>query len=585
MSLMNKNNLKSESKNILICAAWPYANGDLHLGHVAGAYLPADIFARYHRLSGNKVLMVSGSDSHGTPITLKAKEEKCTPLEVVKRYHHRFLEGWKSLGISFDLFTHTHTENHCEITKQVFKKLKSQDDLKVATQQQFFDTTEQMFLPDRYVRGTCPFCKNERARGDQCEACGKTFDSTALINPISTLSNTTPEIRDTDHYFFHLEHYQEQVAQYVSEQKHWRSHVQNFTSSMIEDGLKPRPITRDIDWGVEVPETGWEKKVIYVWFDAVIGYYSASVEWAKTFSAADSWKDWWKNKEAKTYYFIGKDNIPFHTVIWPVELMAYDPELNLPYDVPANQFLNIEGEKFSTSRGLAVWLLEMLERFDADALRFYLTTIMPETKDANFSLDEMYTRNNGELVAAWGNLVNRVLGFAYSRYDQRVPIPQELDQRDLGLLAEIEKGIEVVGEYYNKVCLRDGLKEALRLTREVNRYLDEKAPWTAYKESKEKAGTSIYVAMKAIDSLKIIFAPILPNSSQKIHEIFGYTEPLFGEQEILEQKETSDSYEILNYKKNKSETEFVNRWKPSDLQPGTLFAKPEPLFKVLEQDK
>lgn len=571
------------AKKILICSAWPYANGDLHLGHIAGAYLPADISARYHRLRGSEVLYVSGSDAHGTPITLKAKEEGCAPLEIVHRYHNRFLEGWKRLGITFDLFTHTHTKNHLAITKDIFTTLKNQGDLKVATQQQFFDTEMQMFLPDRYVHGTCPVCGYKRARGDQCEDCGKTFDSTSLLNPVSSLSESTPVVRDTDHYFFHLEHYSDALKKYVAEQKHWRVAVKNFTQSMIEDGLKPRPITRDIDWGVPVPVEGWESKVIYVWFDAVIGYLSASVEWAKTFGEKESdWESWWKSTDSKSYYFIGKDNIPFHSLIWPIELMAYDESLNLPYDVPANQFLNIAGEKFSTSRGLAVWLLDVLDNFSADSVRYYLTAIMPETKDANFSWEEFQNRNNGELVAAWGNLVNRVLGFAYSRYDGLVPTPNELDERDLELLSEIEKGFSTVAAHYEAVHLRDALKESMRLAREVNKYLDEKAPWVAYKTDTAVAGTAIYVAMRAIDSIKLLLAPILPDSSQKVHEMFGYSSPLFGEQEIVEKDEGEGPYSVLTYRPLEREKAGEDYWKPSELSPQTAFAKPSPLYTVLE---
>ena len=568
------------SETIGVFVAWPYANGDLHLGHVAGAYLPADIFARYHRLRGNKVLMVSGSDAHGTPITLKAKEEGLTPLEVVKRYHHRFLLGWQGLGISFDLFTHTHTQNHIDITQTIFKKLLSQGDLTVKAEDQYYDESADLFLPDRYVRGTCPHCASPRARGDQCEACGATFEGPMLIDPVSTISNTTPIIRETSHYFFEMERYAERLMAHLDRSPHWRPAVQNFTRVMIQNGLRPRPITRDIDWGVPVPAEGWESKVIYVWFDAVIGYLSASVEWGN--AAGEAWEQWWKDSHAKSFYFIGKDNIPFHSVIWPIELMAYDSTLNLPYDVPANQFLNIEGEKLSTSRGLAIWLLETLERFDPDALRYYVASILPETKDANFSWDEFIMRNNGELVAAWGNLVNRVLGFAYSRYDGKVPQPNALDARDEGLLAEIAKGFPEIAKAYEEVRLRDALKEAMRLTREVNRYLDDKAPWTAFKVDKEQAGTSIFVAMRAIDSLKTLFAPVLPFSAEKVHQIFGGTEPLFGDLEIEQRQDGADAHEVLSYKPGAAERAGRDRWAPSELAPGTPFEKPVPLYKVLE---
>ena len=569
-------------KEIGVFVAWPYANGDLHVGHIAGAYLPADLFARYHRLRGDKVLMVSGSDAHGTPITLKAKEEGITPLAVVERYHQRFLESWKALGISFDLFTHTHTQNHIAVTQDFFRTLNQKGDLSVYTQPQFYDESAQMFLPDRYVGGTCPRCKYERARGDQCEHCGETFGATELINPVSLISKSVPAIKDTDHYYFEIGHYSEALLKYVNAQPHWRSHVQNFTRSMLEEGLKARPITRDIDWGVQVPQSGWENKVIYVWFDAVIGYFSASLEWSKKSPHPEAWQRWWKNPEARGYYFIGKDNIPFHSVIWPIELMAYDSSLNLPYDVPANQFLNIGGEKLSTSRGLAVWLLDMLQNYDPDAVRYYLTSILPESKDSNFYWDEFITRNNGELVAAWGNLVNRVFGFAYSRYNASVPQPQDLDARDNELLLAIENGFAVVGKAYEEVRLRDALKEAMALAREVNRYLDEKAPWTVFKQDPQKAGTSTFVAMKAIDSLKVLLSPVLPHSCEQIHQMLGYTEPLFGTLVIENCGEKGDEHQVLVYQPTAAEAEGRDRFVPSTLEPGRGFSKPSPLFKVLE---
>ena len=569
-------------RNIAVFVAWPYANGDLHLGHVAGAYLPADIFARYHRLRGNNVLMASGSDSHGTPITLKAREEKSTPLEVVTRYHRRFLESWNRLGISFDLFTLTHTENHLALTQEIFRKLHGQGDLSIKAEQQYYDESAAMFLPDRYVRGTCPKCANKRARGDQCEACGTTFEGPMLVDPISILTETTPVVKETSHFYFEMAKYEEAMLKYVNDAPHWRLAVQNFTRSMLEDGLRPRPITRDIDWGVPVPVEGWEQKVIYVWFDAVIGYYSASHEFAQRSGDPAMWQTWWKDKEAKTYYFIGKDNVPFHTVIWPIELMAYDQTLNLPYDVPANQFLNIDGEKFSTSRGLAVWLHEVLDRFDADALRYYVASILPETKDANFSWDEFVTKNNGELVAAWGNLVNRVLGFAFSRLEGKIPEPGKYEAIDTALIDEVQKGFATVAAHYEAVQLRDALKEAMRITREVNKYLDVTAPWTAIKTDAERAKTAIAVAIYAIDSLKIMLAPVLPHTCEKLHAMLGYTEPLFGSTVIEKQEEQHSSHEVLGYAKCADEKTGKDRWAPSTLKAGTAFEKPLPLFKILE---
>ena len=577
------------AQKIGVFVAWPYANGDLHLGHIAGAYLPADIFARFHRLVGNDVMMVSGSDAHGTPITLKSKQEQVEPIEIVTRYHERFLDGWQKLGISFDLFTHTHTQNHIALSQEIFSKLQANGDLKVATQEQFFDVQEKLFLPDRYVRGTCPFCGYDRARGDQCENCGKTFETKELVNPISSLSDSTPVLKDTDHFFFLMNNYQEKLMNFIQTKDFWRPQVQNMTKSMVADGLRERAITRDISWGVPVPVEGWESKVLYVWFDAVIGYLSASKEWSIHEEDDDKWKQWWYEDSAKSYYFIGKDNIPFHSIIWPVELMAYDEKLNLPYDVPANQFLNIDGEKFSTSRGLAVWLLGVLETFDVDAVRYYLASIMPESKDANFSWEEMITRNNGELVAAWGNLVNRVFGFAYKRYDAKIPEPQELGELDKNLLESIKNGFDVVASHYEKVELRDALKVTLALTREVNKYLDEKAPWTVFKTDPVAAGTSIYVAMKVIDSLKVMFAPVLPNTCEQLHRAFGYSEPLFGtlvRDASLETKEGKESNpsQVLRYQKNSSESANLSRWKMSELKAGQSFEKPGPLFKLLEQE-
>ena len=564
------------SKKIGVFVAWPYANGDLHLGHVAGAYLPADIFARYNRLKGNDVMMVSGSDAHGTPITLKAKQENKEPYDVVKHYHQRFIQGWQKLGITFDLFTHTHTKNHIAQSQEIFNKLNDKGDFVIKAEEQFFDEEAKMFLPDRYVKGNCPNCDSDKARGDQCETCGKTYETKTLKNPVSTITGNKPILKETSHFYFKLENYREEILEYVKQSKHFRAHVKNFSQVMLGEEINPRPITRDIDWGIPVPVEGWEEKVMYVWFDAVIGYLSASKEYSKL--TGKDWQDWWKGDDAKSYYFIGKDNIPFHTVIWPIELLAYDRNLNLPYDVPANQFLNIEGEKFSTSRGFAVWLLDILETVDSDALRFYLCSIFPETKDSNFSKEELIARNNGELVAAWGNLVNRVLNFAHGRFDGKVPQPKVLDSVDNDLITKLETGVEEICKLYEAVKLRDALKETLTLTREINKYLDTKAPWTQFKTDPEASGTSVFVAIKAIDTLKNLYAPILPESSQKIHEILGYADQLFGKQ--VEKPGEDESYTVLSYEQEN----LVNRFKLSDIQPGTVFEKPTPLFKFLEGD-
>ena len=566
------------NEKIAVYVAWPYANGDLHLGHIAGAYLPADIFARFHRLAGDDVMMVSGSDSHGTPITLKAKQQKISPKELVENYHQRFIEDFQALGISFDLFTNTLTKNHYKIVTDFFKKFEENGDFTIESQPQFYDTVENVFLPDRYVGGKCPLCSYEKARGDECEQCGKTYEVTAIKDPISSLSGTTPVLKDTEHFFLHLENYQDQLREYVDKSTHWKSHVKNFTSSWVEEGLRPRAVTRDIDWGIPVPKAGWEDKVIYVWFDAVIGYLSASKEYSALVKNEDLWKDWWCDKTSKSFYFIGKDNIPFHTVIWPIELMAYDKSYNLPYDVPANHFLNIEGEKFSTSRGHAVWVRELLEKLSPDALRFYVSSILPETKDSNFSWEELKTRNNGELVAAWGNLVNRVLGFCQSKFEGVIPTPGKLSELDEAILARREAVFKSVAASYSTCMFREALKDSLALAREVNKYLDERAPWTLFKTNPEDAGTVIYVALTMIRSINILMAPIIPNSAEKIEGLLGDSRKLFAAPKMEKVGENEDEHLVL----------FADRVKNSDLfepcgvQSGSKLEKIEPLFKLLE---
>ena len=506
------------SDTIAIFVAWPYANGDSHLGHIAGAYLPADIFARYHRLRGNRVLMVSGSDTHGTPITVRAKQAGISPREIYEHYHDRFLGDWQQLGITFDLFTHTDTANHHTIAQQIFRRLYDEEVMFLGMEKQLYDREAGQFLADRYVEGTCPHCGYAGARGDQCDHCGRTLDAVELIDPRSKLTGSRPEIRETEQFFIDLPAYEAELTDYVEGNEHWRPTVRNFVLGWLREGLQPRAMSRDISWGIPLPIEGYEEKVMYVWFEAVIGYISAAVEWAKNRGTPDEWEAWWKNPDARSYYFIGKDNTPFHTVLWGTELLGYDRSLNLPYDVPANEYLNLEGEKFSTSRNYAVWLPDFLERYDPDPLRYYLTAIAPETKDADFKWEEFVLRNNSELVAAWGNLVNRVLGFAYKRYDGIVPTPGDLDDADQALLSQIEQGFARVGELYERVRLRDALREVLALVREVNGYLERKSPWKVFKSDPAAAGTTIFVAMRAIDSLKLMLAPVLPHSSQQIHD-------------------------------------------------------------------
>ncbi len=575
------------TETIHVSVAWPYANGDMHVGHLAGAYLPADIFARYHRLKGNRVLMVSGSDSHGTPITIEADKRGITPRELFEHYHHRFLETQKNIGISYDLFTHTDTENHHRIAQDFFLRLHENEYLYQEIQKQLYSEEEGRFLPDRYVEGTCPICGYEEARGDQCDNCGNLLDALELINPRSKTDNSRPVVRETEHFFMDLPAFTDRLLEYLTQHAdHWRPNVINFARNFIEGGLKGRAVTRDVSWGIPVPLDGWETKRIYVWFEAVMGYFTASVEWAQNTEQPEAWKEWWYNPEAKIYNFIGKDNIPFHTVFWQSELLGvgsiYDePQnrpLNLPYDVPSNEFMNIEGAQFSKSRDWAIWLPDLLERYDPDAIRFYITAAMPESRDSDFSWSDFVRRNNGELVAAWGNLANRVLSFTYKHWEGRVPDPGELREIDRDLLKQIDAGFDRIGSLLEEVKIRAALQETLALAREVNGYLD-RAPWFGViEEDRQAAATTVYTALRAIDSLKILFAPFLPFSSEQLHASLGYTEPIFGEQKIATYEEAERSHEALIYDASSAK----GRWAPSDLEPGRRFRKPKPLYRKLD---
>ena len=420
------------AKKIGVFVAWPYANGPLHLGHIAGAYLTADIFARYHRLIGNDVLMVSGSDSHGTPVTVTADEEGITARQVFERSHALFLEGWQKLGISFDLFTHTDTENHWAISQDIFKRLLEKKYLYKATEKQIYCETDGRFLPDRYINGECPICHFPRARGDQCDNCGNVLDATQLINPRCKLAKPGDPphkliVKETEHFYLDLPQFEKPLLAYLEDKTYWKSNVLAFVRNWLHNGLHGRAITRDMDWGIPLPIPGYDSKRIYVWFEAVIGYYSASVEWAKNRGTPDKWKEWWtKDDDVRGYYFVGKDNIPFHTIIWPAMLLGYDENLPLPYDVPANEFLNLEGRKFSKSEHWAVWINDYLKSYDPDPLRYLLSANMPEFADTDFTWKDYVRRNNDELIANWGNLANRVLTFTYRNFDQCVPTPGEL---------------------------------------------------------------------------------------------------------------------------------------------------------------
>ena len=506
-------------ENILVCAAWPYANGSIHLGHVAGCYLPADIFARYHRLKGNNVLMVSGSDAHGTPVTITAEANDSTPEEVASSYQEEFLQDWRDLGISFDLFTSTHTDNHFSVSQDIFLKLYEKDFIYKDTMSQPYCEDHQRFLADRYVEGVCPHCHDGGARGDQCDACGNTLDPKDLIDMRHRDCSAKPVFRETEHFFLRLSAFEQQLLDWTRQQNHWKPNVKNFTVGFLEGGLKDRAITRDITWGVPVPIPGYEDKRIYVWFEAVIGYLSAAIEAGDELGNPDLWMDFWKDN-ARSFYFMGKDNIPFHTVIWPAMLLGYGG-YNLPYDVPANEYVNMESQKISTSRNWVINLKDAVQRYDPDPIRYTLSAIMPETSDSNFTWDEFVRRNNDELVATFGNLVNRVLSMIHRNFDGQVPSQNNVGTSEVEINKLAEATLISVSESIELCKFREGLTHCMSLAREVNRYLDEKAPWTAIKSDRDSAGTTLNNSVNIINCLKTLLHPYLPFSTQALHEMLG----------------------------------------------------------------
>lgn len=522
------------SKNILVAVAWPYASGSRHLGHIGGAYLPADIFARYHRVVGNNVLMVSGSDVHGTPITVRADAEGVEPIDIVNKYHNEFLGYWEKLDISWDNYTTTMTDTHIEVVHDIFNKLLEKGFIDKQKSLQAYDPGENKFLPDRYVEGTCPYCSYSEARGDQCDSCSKTLDPEELINPISKISGNKAEFKETEHFFLKLSLLEDQLASWLDEKEGWRPHVINWAKSFVKDGLQDRAITRDLDWGIEIPvdDLGSGKK-IYVWFEAVIGYLSASKEWAKNKGNEKEWTEWWNNESAETYYFIGKDNVPFHAVIWPSILLAYEG-LNLPTNVPANQYILIKGEKASASRGVGKTLNDYLEEWNPDSLRYSLASILPEQNDSEISEDEMIRRNNEELVAAWGNLVQRVFSQYINNFDT-LDFEFELEEVDKKLIEEAEACFNNTGSLIEKVELKASLQSIMAYVNKINAYLNQTEPWKVIKEDKKRATAILYSAITCIDASATMFTPFMPTSSEKVLQAI--------------QKETDNNWSLNKIKK------------------------------------
>jgi len=580
----------SRRERVLVAVAWPYAAGLRHIGHAA-AYVPSDVFARYHRLRGNDVLMVSGTDEHGTPVMVIADDEEVSPREAADKYNELTRNDLRNLGISYDLFTRTTTGNHARVVRDLFRTLYERGFIFEQTMLGAFSSRTGNTLPDRYIEGTCPICGFTHARGDQCDNCGNQLDPIDLIEPRSKIDGTTPEFRETSHLFLDLPAFRDRLIDWIESKGYWRPNVRNFSVELARE-IKPRPITRDLDWGVRVPVSGYEEdpnKRIYVWIDAVVGYLSAAVEWAELRATPDAWRDWWQEPESRHVYFMGKDNIVFHTIIWPAELIGYDTggelgagrALTLPDNVAACEFLTMERQQFSASRGVGIFVKDFLERYDADALRYYLIAAGPETHDTDFTWAEFVRRNNDELVATWGNLVNRTLTSTYRNFGA-VPEPGELTERDRQLIAAVDAGFEGVGEQIDSVRFRAALAEAMRLASLVNEYTSEQAPWALVKSDRERAATVLYVALRCIDSLKMLFTPFLPFSAQRLHELLGFGGEIGGPPEDVQREgEDGREYGVLtgDYER------LVGRWEPSSLPPGQQLAEPKLLFKKLDPDR
>lgn len=578
-------------RKILVAVAWPYANGPRHIGHVAGFGVPSDVFARYHRLRGNDVLMVSGTDEHGTPIMVAADREGVSPRELVDRNSAVIRDDLRRLGLSYDLFTRTTTANHHRVVRDLFRTLSEHGFIFERTALGAFSAATGTTLPDRYIEGTCPHCGFTEARGDQCDNCGKQLDPVDLIDPRSKVDGQPPEFRETSHLFIDLPAFKERLAAWIGKQSHWRANVRNFSLQLVEE-IKPRPVTRDLDWGVRIPVPGYDErddKRVYVWFDAVIGYLSASVEWAASRGTPDAWRDWWQDPDARHYYFMGKDNIVFHSVIWPSQLLGYGTggelgagrgSLQLPYDVVASEFLTMEGKQFSTSRNVVIHVGDFLDRYAPDSLRYFLTAAGPETQDTDFTWSEFVRRNNDELVATWGNLVNRTLQSAYKNFGC-VPEAGPLTPDDESVLADVAGGFATVGAQIERARFKAGLVEAMHLATRVNQYVSEQAPWAVIKDDRERAATILNVALRCIDDLKVMFAPFLPFSSQALHEMLGHEGWLAGPLELREvEEEDGSTHTVLT---GDYDT-WVGRWETTTLPAGRELREPHQLFAKLDPD-
>jgi methionyl-tRNA synthetase len=576
----------------LAAVAWPYANGPRHIGHVSGFGIPSDVFSRYMRMAGHEVLMISGTDEHGTPILVEAEKEGVSPRELADRYNRVIVEDFHALGLSYDLFTRTTTRNHYAVAQELFRTVHANGYMIAQTTVGAISPSTGRTLPDRYIEGTCPICGYDAARGDQCDNCGNQLDPVDLINPHSKTTGETPDFVETEHFFLDLPALAKALGEWLSTRTDWRPNVLKFSLNLLDD-VRPRAMTRDIDWGIPVPLPGWEdnpNKRLYVWFDAVIGYLSASIEWARRTGDPEAWRKWWAaDAVARSYYFMGKDNITFHSQIWPAELLGYNGEgdkggkpgpygkLALPTEVVSSEYLTMEGRKFSSSRRVVIYVRDFLSRYDADALRYFIAVAGPETTDTDFTWSEFLRRNNDELVAGWGNLVNRSVSMAAKNFGA-VPAAGELTEADRTLLATAKAAFGTVGNLIAKQRLKAAINEAMRVVGDANKYLSDQAPWKI-KDDPERLGTILHVALQVVSDCNVLLTPFLPHSAQKIHELLGGTGIHAPMPEIREVSDLDGGpgYPILT-----GDYTVGAKWESVELEAGRPLQPPKPVFRKLD---
>ncbi|SHG57049.1 methionine--tRNA ligase [Streptoalloteichus hindustanus] len=581
------------STHVLTAVAWPYANGPRHIGHVSGFGVPSDVFSRFQRMSGNRVLMISGTDEHGTPILVQADKEGRTARETADKYNRVIVEDLRGLGLSYDLFTRTVTGNHYKVVQELFLALHRNGYVIPKVTKGAISPSTGRTLPDRYIEGTCPICGYDGARGDQCDNCGNQLDPADLINPKSRINGEKPAFVETEHLFLDLPAFAESLGEWLSTRTQWRPNVLKFSQNLLGD-LQPRAITRDLDWGVPIPLDGWRDqplKRFYVWFDAVVGYLSASVEWARRSGDADAWKAWWTERDAQAYYFMGKDNIVFHSLIWPSLLLGHNGrgdrdgrpgsfgELNLPTEVVSSEFLTMSGSKFSTSRGTVIYVTDFLREFGPDTLRYFISVAGPENQDTDFTWEEFVRRINFELANEWGNLVNRSISMAHKNVGA-IPRPSAPQQADEELKALARNAFDVVGDHLRRSRLKAAIGEAMRVVGAANRYLSDQEPWKR-KDDPERRDTILHTALQVVSDVNTLLTPFLPHSAQKVHELLGGTGVWAAQPEIREVDDldvAGSAYPVLSGDYAAEQA----RWESRPIEVGRPLAKPAPLFAKLD---